>query len=282
MSETSIGTASPSAIAQRIRFVPQVPVGAQALATFAHPVTRFAVAEPVAPDDLLRTASPTSPNELLLILLPAGIGSPLDLQRRAEEWVHGAAASGAPPAVELMLRSERVLWRPGKAVLIGPPERLQEILPGLLAFSFHEGQLRNLEREVDADWSVAEGDIDLNHSVNDRSLARRVHVDEMTRRTLGRRMRFARLEPCLEKPSAELPGPARRLAGELALLSEVIERLGWLDDRLEVYEDLYELANDRLSEFSYFSREYRLEVWIIVLLIAEVVIMGVELWRTFR
>ncbi len=278
MNDPSTLTGVACATAQRIRFVPLVPVGVQALATFAHPVARFAVAEPVSPDDLLRIDSPTSPDELLLILLPAGIGSPLELQRRAEEWVHG----GAPPAIELMLRSERVLWRPGKAVLIGPPERLQEILPGLVEFAFHDGELRKLEREVDADWSVAEGDIDLNHSVDDRSLSRRRHVDEMTRRTLGRRMRFARLEPCLEKPSAALPGPARRLAGELALLSEAVDRLRWLDDRLEVYEDLYELANDRLSEYSYFSREYRLEVWIIVLLIAEVVIMGVELWRTFR
>jgi hypothetical protein len=262
--------------------VPQVRAGAQCMAKFAHPALTFAIAEPADAEALLRADSPPPPDELLLILLPAGIGSPLELQRRAEEWVHGGAASGAPSAIELMLRSERVLWRPGKAVLIGPPERLQEILPGLLEFAFHEGELRKLEREVEADWSIAEGDIDLNHSVDNRSLARRRHVDEMTRRALSRRMRFARLEPCLEKPSAALPGPARRLAGELGLLSEAIERLGWLDDRLEVYEDLYELANDRLSEFAYFSREYRLEVWIIVLLVAEVVIMGLELWRTFH
>ena len=64
--------------------------------------------------------------------------------------------------------------------------------------------------------------------------------------------------------------------------AEVVDRLGWLDDRIEVYEDLYELANDRLSEFSYFNREYRLELWIILLLIAEVVIMLGELWMLSR
>jgi hypothetical protein len=282
MSESIASVDVASDIAQRIRFLAQIPAGAKALAKFEHPATRFAIAETAGINDLMRSRSSPQNDELQVVALPAGVASPVELQRSAEEWIKGGDSSGGPPAVELMLRSERVLWRPGKAVLIGPPDRLQEILPGLIEFAFHEGELRKLEREVDADWAIAEQDVDLNHSVNDRSLSRRRHVDDMTRRTLGRRMRFARLEPCLEKPSAALPGPARRLAGELALLSEAIERLGWLDDRIEVYEDLYELANDRLSEYSYFSREYRLELWIIVLLIAEVVIMGLELWHTLR
>src|SRR5260221_7082389 len=104
----------------------------------------------------------------------------------------------------------------------------------------------------------------------------------MPLRRTRRRMRFARLEPCLEKASIALAGPARRLATELAVQAEVIDRLGSLDDRLEVCEDLYELANDRLSEFTYFHREFRLELWIIVLLVAEVVVMSVELWLTIR
>ncbi len=103
-----------------------------------------------------------------------------------------------------------MLWRPGKALLIGPPERLQEILSGVVEFAFYEGALWKLEREIESDWGIAEADVDLNHSVDRRSLARRSHVDEMTRRTLGRRMRFARLEPRLEK--ASIGSPARLAA----------------------------------------------------------------------
>ncbi len=72
------------------------------------------------------------------------------------------------------------------------------------------------------------------------------------------------------------------MAGELTLLSEATDRLrgsttAWKCSRIST-----QLANDRLSEFSYFSREYRLELWIIVLLVAEVVIMAVELRQSFR
>ena len=66
-----------------------------------------------------------------------------------------------------------------------------------------------------------------------------------------------------------MPPPSLRLARELAVQSEVVERLRVLDDQLEVVADLYELANDRLTEYSYFLREYRLERWILLALVAE-------------
>ncbi len=273
--------AGPSALT--IRFTEQRHAGQRPLASFAHPTPRFAVADPDQPERLLArpSAAESIADELRVVLLPAGLASPLELQRQAEEWMRGGQ-SPSPPTIELMLRSERILWRPGQAVLIGPVERLEEVLPGLVEFAFYEGELRALEQEIDAEWPVIEGDIVLTHSVSADSLVNRAHIDEMTVRTTRRRMRFARLEPCLEKASIALAGPARRVASELATQAEVIDRLGWLDDKIEVAEDLYELANDRLSEFSYFYREFRLEVWIIVLLVAEVIIMGAELWYLVR
>ena len=135
---------------------------------------------------------------------------------------------------------------------------------------------------MEAEWPTAEADARLTHSVDPPALAKQSHVDILTERTALRRIRLARLGPCLERPSIALAGPARRLASELATQAEVVDRLGWVDDRLEVFEDSYELANDRLSEFRYFLKEYRLELWIIVLLVAEVVIMGAELWVIYN
>ena len=284
MTETPSNAAPGGSTALQIRFVSQLVAGAAPRATFAHPYRRYAVAEPLGVEQLLAPQINAEPDldSLALLLLPAGLASALELQKRAEEWMHRGGLAAGQPTVELMLRSERILWRPGQALLIGPPERLDEVLPGLIEFAFYETELRRLEREVEADWPTAEADIRLTHGVDRAELRHQPHVDVMTAHTTRRRMRFARLEPCLEKPPISLPGPARRLASELAMQAEVVDRLGWLDDRLEVYEDLYELANDRLSEFSYFSREYRVELWIIVLLIAEVVIMLGELWMLSR
>ena len=239
MTETPSNMATDNAIAQRIRFVTQAAAGAAQLAAFAHPYPRFAVAEAISVEDLLAqpfTAEPDA-DRLSLLLLPAGLASALELQKRAEQWMHRGGLSAGQPTVDLMLRSERILWRPGQALLIGPPERLAEVLPGLIQFAFYEGELRKLEREMEADWQTAEADIRLTHSVDRADLPQRPHVDEMTARTARRRMRLARLEPCLEKAPISLPGPARRLASELAMQAEVVDRLGWLDDRIEVYED---------------------------------------------
>lgn len=284
MAEASSIAAAASAGGMRFRFVERPMPGVAPIATFKHPYPRFAVAELLSVEQLLAMPLAAEPNadELRLVLLPAGLASPQELQHEAEEWMHRGGQAAGQPTIELMLRSERILWRPGQALMIGPPERLQEVLPGLIEFAFYEGELRKLELEMEADWEAAEVDVYLTHSVGRVEMERRPHVDDMTIHMTRRRMRFARLEPCLEKASIALAGPARRLATELAMQAEVIDRLGWLDDRLEVCEDLYELANDRLSEFTYFHREFRLELWIVVLLVAEVIIMAAELWYLVR
>jgi hypothetical protein len=283
-----MAVASPNAVEVKptaflIRFVEQLPPGTNPLATFVHPRNAFAVAEPAGVEQLLSPPPGASESgQLQLVLLPAGLASPQDLQRQAEGWMHYGESASQQPTVEILLRSERILWRPGRALMVGPPDRLDEVLPGLVEFAFYEGELRRLEREAEADWPTLDADIDLTHSVAPSAFERRPHIDEMTSRTVQRRMRFARLEPCLEKASIALSGSARRLATELAIQAEVAERLGWLDDKLEVAEDLYELANDRLSEFTYFHREFRLEFWIVVLLLIEVIVMSAELWWMAR
>jgi hypothetical protein len=283
MNDPPVLPGSEASQARKFRFVAELPADEQVADIFVHPDRRYAIAEQMAVVELLEAPQGSNPNddELLLILLRTSAGN-LEMQRHAEAWVHGSAPTAIPTNIELQLRSERILWRPGYAVLIGSAERCEEILPGLVRFAFFEGELRKLERELDGEWQTAQSDVDLTHGVDRCHLLRRRHVDAMTSKTALRRIRFARLVPCLHKPSPTLAGSARRVAGELALQAEVLERLGHVDDRLEVFEDLYELANDRLNEFSYFSREFSLELWIVLLLLAELIVMIADLWVSSR
>ena len=173
------------------------------------------------------------------------------------------------------------LCRPGNAVVIGGVERFDEILPGLIQFAFYEGELRKLEHEMEADWLTAEADIPFTHSV-DRDAPLPARACRYHDSAGYAAPDAVRARACLQKPSPAMAGSARRLAGELAVQAEVVERLGHVDDRLEVFEDLYELANDRLSEFSYFAREFRLELWIVLLLLAELIVMIADLWVSSR
>jgi hypothetical protein len=262
-------------LAWRIRFVPEASPGERVLAQFTDPRRCVAVAESCKPEELLRPGTGFE-GELYFLFLPGGSATSPEWQRRAETWM-ARPDDAAVPTIELVLRSDRILWRPGRAVVHGAVERQEETLAGLIEFAFYEGELRRLEREVAADWPAAEADVDLTHEVGAATHKRWGHVARMTERIGRRRIRFARLERHLEKASPALSGPARRLVAELLTQAETLDRLRAVDDGIEVQEDLYELANDRLSEFSYFWREHRLELWIVVLLVAEVVLLLAEL-----
>lgn len=306
MADRAAGTPAPEPEADvpnawRIGFERE-PGSGTVLRRFRDPAPRVAIGRAASVDEIL-SASPAGASQVAtpveqfdVVFLPGGSASPIELQQRAERWIVGPPAPSAPnaaeldggqlapapPAIDLVLQSDRILWRPGKAVIIGSARRLDDWLAGLVDFSFYEADLGRLERELEDHWATAEADVVLTHSVSERALARRAHVDRMTRETALRRIRLARLSPNLEKPTLTLSGPARRLVSELANAADVADRLHYVDDRLQVYEDLYESANDRLSEYCYFAREYRLELWIVGLLVLEAILILVEIWLAWN
>jgi len=272
--------AASGAIAQRIRFVVEPAPGVVPLWTLTDPYCRSAVAEELLPERLMGPApsGPPAPDELDFLFLPGGSATTVEWQHDAVQWMNEPSPLAESPTIDLVVEGDRVLWRPGRAVLVGGADRLAEVRAGLVEFAFHEGELRKLEHELEADWPRAESDVSLVHDVDRRALADCGHIGEMSRRTALRRIRFARLAPRLEKASIRLTGPTRQLVAELASKADVADRLGCVDDRLEVFEDLYELANDRRADFQYFRLEYRLEAWIILILVIEVLIMMFEVW----
>jgi hypothetical protein len=282
-SEPSINP--PAAIAQlyRIRFVETAPVGREVLREFPdpYPRPRYAIWETVGVEQLPPPIWPPERDTsdcVYFLFLPGGSNTAFDEQKRGEQWMAKPDDPAAEPTVEILMRSDRVLWRPGRCMMQGAAERMHEMLLALTDFSYHEGELRKLEREIDADGQALSRDVPLTTAAVDvQSLGSRSHVHERTCTTTQRRIRCSRLQRPLEKPSITLPGAGRRLVAELLVQCEVQDRLKAIDDRLEVFEDVYELANDRLLEYGNFRAEAKLEIWIIVILIAELVVMLVEI-----
>jgi hypothetical protein len=190
------------------------------------------------------------------------------------------SAPDAVPTIEIMMRSDRILWRPGRAMIQGARDRLDEYLPGLINFAFYEMELRKLERELREEWGAYEADLKLTHQVDGESLRQWPRVNEMTRIAGTRRMRLARLERRLEKPSIALHPAVQRLVSELIVQADTADRMKTVDERLEIMENIYESANDRLSEYSFFSRELRAEAWIIVILVFEAILIIAEIAMT--
>ena len=263
--------------ALRIRFVGEPSLGARVVMEFPE-LGRFAVAGSLALDDLPPASEPHAGPELYVLCLRGGAAVPFEWRQRAEAWMAKPPSRPGQAMLDLVLQSDRVLWRAGRALVIGAPDRFDDVLAGLIHFSFYEGELRRLEAEIDTWWEAAERDAALTHQVDTAAVRRWPHVNRMTEVATLARMRLVRITRPLEKAAGTLAGPARRLVSELALQAEVADRLTYVDDKLEVFEDLYELANDRISEFNYFRREYVVEIWIVVVLLLELTLFLVELF----
>jgi hypothetical protein len=262
--DTAVGRAAGGASMLCVRFPPKAPEGATALLAFEE-LGHVAVAEAIGAD----AAAPT--DGFLVVHLPGGNSAPAATRAAAEAWIAGAGL------LDLTLQSERILWRPGHALVIGGSGDFDAYLKGLASFALYESELRRLEQDLLAWWPLAQKDVPLTHRVDGRALHRWRHVARMTEAVTDARFRHVAIEACLERAPEPLEGLARRLFTELALRIDATHRLERLDDRIDVLADLYELANDRLSEFSYFRREYLLEFLIIGVLALEVLLLLYEI-----
>jgi len=264
--------------AYQIRFVSEMSGHSHALIQFTDPRPRLAVLESLAPEKLLVGGSEMNlADQLRVLVLPSNASELLDWQKRAEQWMGDTSSVKTAPPIELRVKNGRIIWKPGQAVVHASEEDLNELLIALADFSFYEAELRELESQVRADLASAPQDIRLTHAVNAADLKLQSHINEMTSRTTLARLKFARLEPQLENPS-RLLGSAKLIASQMMERAQISERMEALDNQLEVLQDLYESANDRLTEFRYFREEAALERWVICLLWLEVVLLLLELF----
>ena len=97
-----------------------------------------------------------------------------------------------------------------------------------------------------------------------------------------RRLRCARLEAGILTPPAALGQAARRLGEALREESDIETRMEILDGRIGVYEYIYEVAGQRISDYRHFRREYAVEILIAVILGIEVLLVAYEIYLYFQ
>ena len=263
--------------AKRISFVKKLPEHAQAFLTFPGPEKYYAITETVSPDELmLKETLSCSFNEFYFLFVQSGSVVPYEIQKTAEQWLSGQSVELNHSYVEFNWNSDRILWIPGKVLINGKLEHLNELLTAIINFSFYECGVRRLEKQLREDFITAISDVPLTHAVKAIDLQHQSHVNEMTCRVTLGRMQFIQIESNIGHGAVNLSGSAKRITSELALLAEIFPRLEILDDQLEYLEDLYELANDRLTEFKYFRTEALIEWGIVALLVLELIAM---LWK---
>jgi len=259
-------------VASRIRFSKTVSPDSRIVNSFTEPETSFAVSNTIQLDELFSMeCGEALKNEFYVLFIPKNSSALLDREQEIHAWIGNGSS-----LVDLGDKNGRVRWKKSCLIVESSEEWMRNILPDLTEFVFHETALRNLEQTVASDLIKVKQDIHLTHGVTGKDLKKQPHVNERTVHATCLRMERLALEQKFYAPSSSL---SHGLPSRLIEQAGIEERLELLENQLEILEDIYELANDRLGEFSYFFKEAWLEIGIGFLLIAEVVIMLFELQK---
>ena len=259
------------------RFLPAADGGGgtgTAIMQFADPAPAVAFAVAMSPETL---TAPTQA-DLALLLIPAEAPNKTDWERRAREWLE---ASPGPAPVRILLDEDDrdwILFRPGQAVISAHARDLGSLLAAVVDFAYHEFQLRELETQIATDWPMVEKHLPLIHDVNAETKKALGDLGPATKQAMLRRMRYARLEPHLVSVPDTFRNSSRQAARRLRARTNIEARLEAADAQIEVYEDVYDMANQRVGEHTHFIKEYRMELLILIVLSAELIVILVDFY----
>ncbi|WP_322418549.1 hypothetical protein [Mesorhizobium huakuii] len=238
--------------------------------TLQHPTSLELMREP-----LSGVPAPSDTETFLTFvhLLP-GIETPFDVQKEFETWV--SEGDTTAPYLDVSGRNVRLVWRGRRGLAFAPVQAAEDCLAAAAVFSHVYGALSAEESRLETTWQSMTNDAALTHDVQRTALREQSRVNRMTRQFKTARIFVARMDIALQRPEPKLSTATRRLFGELALQADLISRVRVLDDAIEVGEDLYELANDRMIE----HRNYLVEVWIetaiLLAILAELAVLLVD------
>ena len=266
----------------RVRFVETTSGDQNVIQAFNRPRRVFAVEEPntrMAPSSS-SAASGEAVGACVVACLPKAATA--EARQRARSLMGTVAASSTESPIEVGQEQETIAWQPERTLLQGRNDRIDDMLIAAVAFTFYEGELRAMERALEPLEAQAQTDVTLAHQIRrrDRRHWRRMRATMETLSTM--RLAFARLEPLFGGGARELPGDARDWISRLAEESDIFDRLEAVSDRLETLEELYEGANQRISEYRWYREGHFLEIGIIFILLLECALMTGDLYWHFH
>jgi hypothetical protein len=267
--------------AWRIEFADRQPKNAAPL--IRQPRSAWLCAREANTSEVLEDTAPPARagSGLSFVYLPAGCGTPYEVQKQAETWM--ASRTGEESGIlEVQFRNERLLWRRGRAICFGSTQAMEEVFTAVTRFSFCEGELARLERQIQDCWVTLEKDTELTKRLSSRNLERQAHIDAMARTVTAMRVAQVRLQVALETPPSDIAAPARRLFLELALQADTDNRLEMADDSIEVLQDFYTHMREQFSEFRHFVSEYRVTLLILFVLLGDALLSidKIKPWMT--
>jgi hypothetical protein len=267
---------------RRIRFVQQASVGQEVLLEFLDPAPYKAVSVSTGPDSRDESPGSIAGEGLDILLVNSPPNDQLAWSDQPLNWVMETTLPGTAPPVAITIHGAQVIWGSSRAAILAAPDRAAPFLLALVDFSYYEIELRKLEREIAENWPLLELDTPLTNGVTVPDPERFEAIGQRMMQTFRRRMRLARIAPHLSQPRGNLSPLANQLLDRLREKNHVEERVEALGSQLEVFERIYEMTSQKISDFTSSRKERTLEWVIIVLLAAEVVLLLIDILWSMR
>jgi hypothetical protein len=198
-----------------------------------------------------------------------------DLVGRAVAWASAAAGDGLPLAVPLY--GTHVVWSPRRGVALGPADRLPAMRGALVEFADREAELRDIERRLTGLLEHVDGDAPLAFEFDEAAMSRRQELAGRFREGVSLRRRLALLAPAVHRPAPQPPTLGGQVGERLRDRTRLIERLEHAVEQADLVERVYAGCGERAADFVTSRRHATLEWVIILLLVAEVVLITIDL-----
>ncbi len=206
-------------------------------------------------------------------------GNAFDLQMldALRFWVHGDAASAGPAPLLIQLQGVLICAGPQRIALAGTAERMTAVTGATLEFVWLQMEVSRLEQQIDERWPELDEDTPAAFELSAAMLERRERLQRRFQQMIAAKALLARLAPRIHCPVIYPPTLASQAAERLREKSRLSERLEHLSEQLEVFQQVYELCSQRLSDFISSRKSHMLEWIIVVLLTFELLLLALDL-----
>ncbi len=192
-------------------------------------------------------------------------------------WV--AAGDSGDAGTPLLIQLQGVLICVGESRLAisGGAERIQAVTGAALEYYWLDSEVRRLETITGERWIELEEDTPAAFELTEDMLLRREQLQKRFRQMISAKAALARLAPMIECPALYPPTLASQAGERLREKSRLGDRLQFLREQTEVFETVYELCGQRVSDYVSSRRSHTLEWIIIVLLAFETILLVVDM-----
>ena len=219
----------------------------------------------------------SEPSDVSLLEVPCEEGVSDELASKLQAWAEFGLDPLAPRCGMLQLQGCRIFWGPSRIALVAGVRRLESAAAAILEAFWLESQLRELEHWLKQGWTQWQNDLEPAFEFSERQLRQRPELRQRYQAVLSRRAELVQLIPRLHFPPTYPPTLASQIGERVRERTRLVERAEFASQQLEVYERVYEQAGQRRNEFLLARSSNQLEWIIILLLLAQIVLVLVEM-----